>query len=217
MKKKFLVIGVVVLAALAAIVFWGLNGGDPIVAKEAPSRSEVGSRKGNTPPREKAPRSSETVDSHSSDAPVSEAQSDEEEAPVPMTEEEKREAAEEKLVDAFDAETDHWMDTENTKPPTMAEVEKFHSMFKALPKARKDECLHRALNLIPDENVMLLAGILMDKTEDKELVEMVFNDVLNRDEDVKKPILQTLFKDKTHPCWADTAWILDVTGGIPKK
>ena len=35
-------------------------------------------------------------------------------------------------------------------------------------------------------------------------------------EDVKKPILQQIFKDKTHPCWADTAWILDVTGELPK-
>lgn len=32
----------------------------------------------------------------------------------------------------------------------------------------------------------------------------------------KKPILQQIFKDKTHPCWADTAWILDVTGELPK-
>ena len=43
-------------------------------------------------------------------------------------------------------------------------------------------------------------------------MEIAFNDILNRDEDVKKPILQQIIKDKTHPCWADTAWILDVTG-----
>ena len=69
---------------------------------------------------------------------------------------------------------------------------------------------------MPDDNVMLLAGILMDKSIDKELVELVFNDVLNRDEEVKKPILQEIFKDKSHPCWADTAWILDVTDDLPK-
>ena len=64
---------------------------------------------------------------------------------------------------------------------------------------------------------MLLAGILMDKTLDKQILETVYNDVLNRDEDVKKPILQQIFKDREHPCWADTAWILDVTGGLPAK
>ena len=63
---------------------------------------------------------------------------------------------------------------------------------------------------------MLLAGVLMDKTMDREVVETVFNDVLNRDEAVKRPILQQIFKDKTHPCWADVAWILDVTGELPQ-
>lgn len=124
---------------------------------------------------------------------------------------------EEKLVDAFDAETDKWMETEGAQPPTMKDVDDFVAKFRKIPKDRKEECLHRALNLIPDENVMLLAGILMDKGEDKDLIELVYNDVLNRDENVKKPILQQIFKDKTHPCWADTAWILDVTGEMPKK
>ena len=134
---------------------------------------------------------------------------------APQTEEEKREAEEEKLVDAFDDLTDKWQEP-SAKGGTMADIDNFAAAFRKVPKARQDECVHRALNLVPDENVMLLAGILMDKTMDKEIVETVFNDVLNRDEDVKKPILQQIFKDKDHPCWADTAWILDVTGELPK-
>lgn len=132
-----------------------------------------------------------------------------------QTEEEKREAEEQKKVDAFDNLTDKWMEP-SEKGVTMAEVDNFAKQFRQVPKDRKDECIHRALNLIPDENVMLLAGVLMDKTMDKEIVETVYNDILNRDEDVKKPILLEIFKDKSHPCWADTAWILDVTGGLPK-
>ena len=134
---------------------------------------------------------------------------------APQTEEEKREAEEEKLVDAFDGLTDKWQEP-SAKGVTMADIDSFAASFRKIPKARQDECIHRALNLIPDENVMLLAGVLMDKTMDKEIVETVYNDVLNRDEDVKKPILQQIFKDKSHPCWADTAWILDVTGELPK-
>ena len=134
---------------------------------------------------------------------------------APQTEEEKREAEEEKLVNDFDGLTDKWMEPSATGV-TMADIDNFAKQFRQVPKARQDECIHRALNLIPDENVMLLAGVLMDKTMDKEIVETVYNDVLNRDEDVKKPILQEIFKDKTHPCWADTAWILDVTGELPK-
>ena len=122
----------------------------------------------------------------------------------------------EKLVNAFDALTDKWMEPAKDKI-SFDEIQRFVDHFRRLPKERKDECLHRALNLVPDENVMLLAGILMDKSLDKEYLELVYNDVLNRDEDVKKPILKQLFKDREHPCWVDTAWILDVTGELPKN
>ena len=123
---------------------------------------------------------------------------------------------EEKLVDAFDTLTDKWQEPAADKV-TMDEVKKFREQFAKVPKARKEECVQRALNLVPDENVMLLAGILFDKTQDQEILELVYNDILNRDEDVKKPILREVFKDKEHPCWADTAWILDVTGELPNK
>lgn len=134
-----------------------------------------------------------------------------EDAEEPLTDEERAEAEAAKCADAFDELTDKWM-FPSEKGVTMADVDAFVKQFEAVPKDRKEECLQRALNLIPDENVMLLAGVLMDKTQDKELVELVFNDILNRDENVKKPIMQQIFQDKTHPCWADTAWILDVTG-----
>ena len=156
----------------------------------------------------RAPQQSEEDETSSED--------DSEEIAKPLTEEEKREAEEEKLVNGFDDLTDKWQEP-SKGGVTMADIDNFAKSFRKIPKARQDECIHRALNLIPDENVMLLAGVLMDKTMDKEIVETVYSDVLNRDEDVKKPILQQIFKDKTHPCWADTAWILDVTGELPKK
>lgn len=127
----------------------------------------------------------------------------------PMTAEEKAEAEEEKRVDDFDNLTDKWQEPV-TNGVTMADVDAFVKQFETVPKDRKEECLQRALNLIPDENVMLLVGVLLDKSQDKELVELVFNDILNRDEDVKQPILQQILKDKEHPCWKDAAWILDV-------
>ncbi|MBQ0031247.1 MAG: hypothetical protein KBT68_00440, partial [bacterium] len=150
------------------------------------------------------------------DEATSKDDSEEPEPEEPQTEEEKREAEDEKIVNDFDDLTDRWQES-SAKGVTMADIDSFAKSFRRIPKERQDECIHRALNLIPDENVMLLAGILMDKTIDKEIVETVYNDVLNRDEDVKKPILQQIFKDKTHPCWADTAWILDVTGELPKR
>ena len=122
----------------------------------------------------------------------------------------------EDLVDAFDSLTDKWM-----KPAkggvTMADVDAFAAQFGRVPKTRKAECLQRALNLVPDENVMLLAGILMDKSQERELLDLIYHDVLNRPEDVKKPILKQIFKDREHPCWSDAAWILEATGGRPNK
>jgi len=133
---------------------------------------------------------------------------EDEDGEEPMTEEERAEAEEERRVEAFDALTDKWMEP-SEKGVTMGDVDAFVKQFESVPKARKEECLQRALNLIPDENVMLLVGVLMDKTQDKELVELVFNDILNRDDDVKNPIMRQIFQDKTHPCWADAAWLLD--------
>ena len=132
------------------------------------------------------------------------------------TEEERQEEEDEKKVAVFDSLTDKWMKKKGGEV-TMKDMDDFVAAFKSVPAARRNECLHRALNLIPDDNVLLLAGILFDKSIDKGYLELVFNDVLNRDEEVKKLILPRIFKDKTHPCWADTAWILDVTGETPNK
>lgn len=132
------------------------------------------------------------------------------------TPEELQEEESEKKVEAFDSLTDKWMEKPSGEV-TMKDMDDFVATFKSVPDARKDECLHRALNLVSDDHVLLLAGILFDKSIDKEYLELVFNDVLNRDEEVKKLILPKIFKDKEHPCWADTAWILDVTGELPKK
>lgn len=133
-----------------------------------------------------------------------------------LSEDERREREETALVDAFVAVTDKWMEPVKGGV-AMKDVDEFAAQFRKLPKSRRHECLQRALNLIPDENVMLLVGILMDKSQDKELVELVYNDVLNRDESVKKPVLREIFKDRNHPFWADTAWILDITGELPGK
>ena len=196
-----------VLAGVAYFIFQ--HGADP--AEDASREDRISGLFPND-----AGKSVRTVQSSAEkagDEDVAEADEEEEE---PQTEEEKREAEEEALVNAFDDLTDKWTESVE-RGVTMSDVDKFAAVFRKVPKDRQDECIHRALNLIPDENVMLLAGVLMDKTMDKETVETVFNDILNRDEDVKKPILEQIFKDKTHPCWEDAAWILDVTDELPKS
>lgn len=114
-------------------------------------------------------------------------------------------------VDAFDALVDGWMEA-RPAGVSIKDVEDFQKALARVPDESRDECLHRALNLIPDENALLLAGVLLDKSFGKDVLEVVFNDILNRDDSAKLPILKNLYRDRTHPCWADAAWILDVTG-----
>ena len=133
-----------------------------------------------------------------------------------LTEEERRKQEEKKQVNAFNALTDKWM-APVKGGVSMEDVDAFAAQFKKVPKTQREECLQRALNLVPDENVMLLAGILMDKSQDRGLMELVYNDVLNRDEDVKKAILRQIFADRKHPCWKDAAWVLDGTGALPRE
>ena len=194
-RRGWIGVGLVMAAAVGAS--WWLLPGGASSGREAPAVDVAVGRETPAPDRAGEPGGLATA-------------ADAEESP---TETEKAEG--ESLVEAFDLLTDRW-----TEPAqdgvSMRAVEDFVAAFRRVPSERQDECIHRALNLVPDENVMLLAGVLMDKTMDREVVETVFNDVLNRDEAVKRPILQQIFKDKTHPCWADVAWILDVTGELPK-
>lgn len=206
---------VVVLAALVTVVvvMWqgqeGVQAPDDDVGPAAPQSAVQGSA-----PKGAATKiaESEDTDAESED----EGEDAGEESAESKTPEELQEEEDEKKVEAFDSLTDKWMEKDGGEV-TMKDMDDFVAKFKSVPDARKDECLHRALNLVSDDHVLLLAGILFDKSIDKEYLELVFNDVLNRDEEVKKLILPKIFKDKDHPCWADTAWILDVTGELPKK
>jgi len=209
--KKSVIISLFAVIAIAALSWWLLGKGEGSSADGAEQSVAVEDCEVEVESNGDA----ETPGTAEADAedPV---EADDKESPTELTEEET-EQKEDRLVDEFDAETDHWMDTESSKPPTMDEIETYRVKFKRLPKSRKEECLQRALNLVSDDNVMVLTGILMDKSEDKELVTMIYNDILNRDEMVKKPILQIIYQDKDHSCWADTAWILDVTGELPEK
>ena len=210
MKKTYIAVAFAA-AALAAVLFFALR--KPAEAPYASVDEEDASGETAAEASESQGRrirrsgDAEAPEETESDASTEDEGSDEDNDGNDSAENE--EDPEEKAVDEFDAATDSWMEP---KTVSMDDVYKFGESFRKIPKSRKEECLQRALNLIPDDNVMLLAGILMDKSLEPEYLEAVFNDVLNRAEDVKKPILDLIYKDKTHHCWADVAWIKDVTG-----
>ena len=197
----------VVLAVVVAGVFWIVPSETRERIVEDPAAGVEG--QGGKPriPQAAKPRGEERPQADEAD----------EEGEKPEDEEEKPENAEPMSpADAFDAVVDKWQEP-SEKGVTMDDVDAFAAAFRAVPKEGREDGIRRALNLIPDENALLLAGVLMDKSQEKDIVELVFNDVLNRGEEVKMPILKQIFKDKSHPCWADTAWIFDATGGEPEE
>jgi len=219
-KKKTLTVAAGALAVLCvaavALVFL-------FVDVSAARENEVARRAGNPAAGVSRPGERQAPDVAAEKDDVSESEDEAGDAEAEGDEEEGRKAAEElqeeeddKKAEAFDSLTDKWMGKTGGEV-TMKDMDDFVAAFKSVPDARKNECLQRALNLVSDDHVLLLAGILFDKSVDKEYLELVFNDVLNRDEEVKKLILPKIFKDKEHPCWADAAWILDATGELPKK
>lgn len=219
MKVKIAIAAVALTVAATICMLAVLSSKEPDVPAENPAVGTEKVRSAAVRPEEKpsASRPAAERDARSpgaSDKKETDVAVKAEPAPE-MTDDEKTAAEDEKRVDEFDAMVDKWMEPSRGKAVSMADVDAFREQFRKVPKARKEECVHRALNLIPDDNVMLLAGILFDKAQDKEILDLVYNDILNRDEAVKKPILKELFKDKEHPNWADTAWILDVTGELP--
>lgn len=121
---------------------------------------------------------------------------------------------ERQIIQRFDALTDKWSKPQKT-PATVEEVKAFVAAFQRLPPSMRLGRLQRSLNLIPDENVILLAGVLLDKGTDEVSAKTIYDDIINRDEAVKKPIVEEIHKDKAHPCWDDTRWIFEVTGETP--
>lgn len=109
---------------------------------------------------------------------------------------------------AFWTFLDDWSNT--TKTVDEKAVAEFVDLFGKLPEARRDEFLAHALNLITDDKLELLLGILMDKTQPKDVLSAVFNDILDRDDEIKLLVLSEIAKDRDHPCWVDAMWVLDV-------
>lgn len=84
--------------------------------------------------------------------------------------------------------------------------------FAKLSKEVQEEEIHYALNLLSDEQFPVLYPILFDKTQSEDVLEAIFDDALNRPEEIKNPLMQTLRKDRKHPMYFESARILDAMG-----
>ena len=120
------------------------------------------------------------------------------------------EREERKNVESFYAAIEKWREPRAAEP-TPQEMSEFCAAFDKIPEERKIDEIHHAINLIPDENLLLLAAILFDKSQNRDVIDAIYSDILNRDESVKMPVVEKIYQDREHPCWAEAAWLLDVT------
>lgn len=223
MKKSILIV-VLVAFAFAAVVVWlqlrrpAVETGARVESVRVSERPDGSPRMRKRLPTLRPAAATGKTDSHSSaDTPRDLESADSEEsqsAPDEQTASEESAAVRaERKVTRFYAEVDRWT---RERPVRVEDVQEFVRTFTAIPPPLRKGSVHRALNLIPDANVALLAGVLLDKSQPTEVVREVFNDIVNRSEEVKKPILKEIAKDKTHPCCSDAEWIFEVTGEKPE-
>lgn len=81
--------------------------------------------------------------------------------------------------------------------------------FDHLGVLEQRESISLALNLFTDDQFPALYGILFDGREDSEVLDAIFSDALNRADELKQALLAQLAKDKGHPCFMESARILD--------
>jgi len=102
----------------------------------------------------------------------------------------------------------------NTPPPaprvTLDDQLRIRDAFRELDEDNKMEEVHHAMNLLPDESVSVMYGVLFDKTQSEEIMDVIFSDILNRDEDIKNPMMRAIREDETHPMYTESARILEV-------
>jgi len=120
-----------------------------------------------------------------------------------------------KAVEAWEGFVD--VVAERPGKPTADQALAFKQEFAKLDKADQLDGIQTALNLLPDDQFPLLYPILFDKTVDPDILDEIFSDGLNHEDDIKVPMMKEIYKDKTHPMYVEAARILDATGELDEE
>ena len=118
--------------------------------------------------------------------------------------------AAEKAVQEWTDLIDSFRNADPPKKATTADRARAKAKFDALADDDRDENIHHAMNLLPDESVELVYDILFDKTEPADVIDVIFSDILNRDESIKNPVMKQIAADREHPSWFESVRILDI-------
>jgi len=84
------------------------------------------------------------------------------------------------------------------------------SSMRGLPPEAQEEFVAHAVNLCEDEQFDLLANIYFETATPSEVKETIFNDVLNRPDEIKLPLLAKTLRNPTHPMAGESKEILEM-------
>jgi hypothetical protein len=82
--------------------------------------------------------------------------------------------------------------------------------MRGLPPEAQEEFVAHAVNLCEDEQFDLLANIYFETATPSEVKETIFNDVLNRPDEIKLPLLAKTLRNPTHPMAGESKEILEM-------
>lgn len=142
---------------------------------------------------------------------------DEDEARQLAAEAEALRKTEEETIRAVKAWEDLTDDVirEDSEEPISTRAKRVKEALKKVPESERDVALQSMLNLVPDETFAILDDILFDLTEPKEVVEAIFDDMLNRPDSLKLGYLVRIAQIREHPMFTDAMHILTVTAADP--
>jgi hypothetical protein len=84
------------------------------------------------------------------------------------------------------------------------------SSMRGLPSEAQEEFIAHAVNLCEDEQFDLLANIYFEAATPFEVRETIFNDALNRPDEIKLPFLAKTLRSPTHPMAGESKEILEM-------
>jgi len=84
------------------------------------------------------------------------------------------------------------------------------SSMRGLPPEAQEEFVAHAVNLCEDEQFGILAEIYYNSATPKEVSETIFNDALNRPDEIKLPMLAKTLRNPAHPLAGEAKEILEM-------
>jgi len=96
-------------------------------------------------------------------------------------------------------------DTDNA-----ATVSGLVSSMRNLPPEAQEEFIAHAVNLCEDEQFGMLAEIYYNANTPREVSETIFNDALNRPDEIKLPLLAKTLRNPAHPLAGEAKEILEM-------